>query len=64
MHLIYQVFYHFKISRLSSAEEEYVAEYLPIMEPLAVALDILQGDRNVSISPSNYCRFKKNIRGT
>ena len=36
---LYQVFDHFKLSKLTSVEEEYVAEYLTIMEPLADALD-------------------------
>ncbi len=46
---LYQVFDYFKVVRLTSAEEEYVAEYLRIMEPVADALEILQGERNVSM---------------
>lgn len=44
-----EVFKHFKIDFLRPAEELFITEYCKIMKPLADALDILQGDKNVCI---------------
>lgn len=44
-----EVFKHFKIDFLRPAEELFIVEYCKIMKPLADALDILQGDKNVSV---------------
>ena len=43
------VFKYFSITKLTTKVEEFIFEYVKIMAPLANALDILQGDKKVSI---------------
>ena len=40
---------HFGITHFRPVEVEYVREYLMIMEVISVALDILQGEKNIGM---------------
>ena len=43
------IFKHFNITPLRPIEEAFILEYVKVMAPVAAALDILQGDKNISI---------------
>ena len=43
------VFSHFNVPYFRPAEEDYIREYVKIMQPFTEALDILQADVKVSI---------------
>lgn len=43
------IFKHFNIAPLRPVEEAFIMEYVKVMAPVAAALDILQGDKNISI---------------
>ncbi len=44
-----EVFQHFNITPLTKTEEEFLFEYVRIMEPFTQALDILQNEETLSI---------------
>jgi hypothetical protein len=53
-----QVFNHFKVKPLTTAEIEMICEYVKIMKHVVHALDALQGDKKVSMGyllPTIYC---------
>lgn len=44
-----EVFHHFNIAPLTKTEEEFLIEYVRIMEPFTQALDVLQNEEKMSI---------------
>ena len=44
-----ETFQHFNIAPLTLQEEEYIAEYVRIMEPFTLALDSLQNEKEMSL---------------
>ena len=44
-----ELFEHFGIAYFRPAEEEFVREYVKVMEPISEALDVLQADVKISI---------------
>lgn len=44
-----EVFHHFKITPLTNTEEEFLIEYVRVMEPFTQALDVLQNEEKMSI---------------
>ncbi len=42
-------FDHFKITKLTAVEKEFLKEFVRVMKPLAQALDIFQNEENMSL---------------
>lgn len=46
---LWEVFQHFKVQPLTKQEEDFVAEFVRIMEPFTQALDVLQNEEKMNI---------------